>query len=233
MLCECYKEALIEAAASNAELRGELRGHLDGCAACRAAFAQEQAFFASIDGGLRVTANAEVPASLLPRVRARLDETEAVPNRPWVTNWLVMASAVTVFAAFFVARAVWRPVARQNPQTNYVQKNPPAPVALPAHEPMQTPERSGKSDSLPFPDGFNSKSPRQHGVLSARNAFPEVLVPGDQEVLLNEYAEQWRAHKHPLLLAHEFDATILAPLQVAPIQIDELDVKLLAEEKLQ
>ena len=72
MLCEHYKEALIEAAASGAEPHGDLRAHLDGCAGCRAAFEQEQALFASIDGGLRVTANADVPASLLPRVRARL-----------------------------------------------------------------------------------------------------------------------------------------------------------------
>ena len=79
---------------------------------------------------------------------------------------------------------------------------------------------------------MSTNSP-QHGVQSAHNAFPEVLVPRDQEVLLTEYAEQWRAHKHPLLLAQEFDATTLTPLQVAPIQIEELDVKLLAEEKSQ
>ncbi len=63
--------------------------------------------------------------------------------------------------------------------------------------------------------------------------MPEVLVPRDQELLLAEYAEQWSLRKHPLLLAQEFDATIWAPLQVAPIQIDGLGVKLLAEGKLQ
>src|SRR5947207_13338388 len=93
MLCEHYKEALIEAAASDAPLPGDLRAHLGDCGACRAAFEEEQALFASIGGGLRVTANAEVPASLLPRVRARLGETEAGPHRPWVTTWLVLASA--------------------------------------------------------------------------------------------------------------------------------------------
>ncbi len=232
MLCEHYKEALTEAAASGAQSSGDLRVHLDGCAACRAAFEQEQALFASIDGGLQVVANAEVPASLLPRVRAGLD-AEAALNRSWVINWLVLASAAAVIAAFFVAHYVGAPVVRQNPQSNYARKDASAPLILPAPEHTQTPERSAKSDSLPFPHGFNSKNSRQHGVQSARNAFPEVLVPGDQEVLLAEYAGQWRAHKHPLVLAQEFDATILAPLQVAPIQIDELDVKLLAQEKSQ
>jgi len=63
--------------------------------------------------------------------------------------------------------------------------------------------------------------------------MPEVLVPRDQEVLLAEYATQWRLHKRAPLLAQDFDAAVLAPLQVAQIQIDELDVKPLADDKSQ
>jgi hypothetical protein len=232
MLCEHYKEALIEAASSDVPPPGDLRAHLDGCAACRAAFEQEQALFASIDGGLRVTANADVPASLLPRVRARLD-AEAAPTRNWLTNWLVLAGAAAVIAAFFVARVVWRTNVPQNPQTTATQKSPSGPVIPPAQELAQAPEPSAKNSSLPFPHSSTLKDSQRHGVQPAHNAFPDVLVPRDQEVLLTEYAEQWRAHKHPLLLAQEFDATTLTPLQVAPIQIEELDVKLLAEEKSQ
>jgi len=228
MLCEHYKEALIEAAASDAPLPGDLRAHLGDCGACRAAFEEEQALFASIDGGLRVTANAEVPASLLPRVRARLDETEAGPNRPWVTNWLVLASAAVLVGAFFSARAVWRTNVARNPVVTAVKPNVISPEK---HEPTVAP---------PVEQNFGSQ--RQVAVVSRPSVYktairteskPEVLVPKDQEVLLMEYAEQWRAHKHPLLLAQGLDATILTPLQVAPIQIAELDVKLLAEEKSQ
>ncbi len=229
MLCEHYKEALMEAASSDVPPPGDLRAHLDGCGACRAAFEQEQVLFASIDAGLRVTSNADVPASLLPRVRVRLD-AEAAPTRSWLTNWLVLASAAAVIAAFFVARVVWRPDAPQNPQNNSAQKSPPAPAIPLARAAAQGPERSARNRSLPSP---MSTSSRQRGVQAAHNAFPEVLVPRGQEVLLTEYAEQWRAHKHPLLLAQGFDATTLTPLQVAPIQIEELDVKLLAEEKSQ
>jgi hypothetical protein len=63
--------------------------------------------------------------------------------------------------------------------------------------------------------------------------MPEVLVPRDQEILLAGYAEQWSLRGHAPLLAQDADSTILAPLQVAPIQIAELDVKLLADEKSQ
>jgi hypothetical protein len=224
---------LIEAAASGSQPQGELRVHLDACAACRAAFEQEQSLFASIDAGLYATANAEVPASLLPRVRARLDE-ESAPRRIWVTNWLVLASATVMVVAFFAARAVLR--------TNDVPK--PVETALKTSVPPQvTSSPQNQNPVVAPPVGKKSDPPRQFAI--ARNAaaqetlvigktMPEVLVPRDQDILLAEYAEQWRLHKRgPLLLAQNSDATILSPLQVAPIQIAELDVKLLAEEKSQ
>jgi hypothetical protein len=52
-------------------------------------------------------------------------------------------------------------------------------------------------------------------------------------VVLARYAEQWRQGKRVPLLAENPEDTALAPLQVAPIQIAQLDVKLLAEEKSQ
>jgi hypothetical protein len=60
-----------------------------------------------------------------------------------------------------------------------------------------------------------------------------VLVTGDQEVLLARYAEQWRRDKHSSHLAQNSDEANLTPLEVAPIQIAELDVKLLVDEKSQ
>jgi hypothetical protein len=232
MPCQHYKEALIESAGSGAEPQGELRVHLDACASCRAVFEQEQTLFASIDAGLHVTANTEVPASLLPRVRARLDE-ESVPRRSWVTNWIVLAGAAVMVVAFLTARAVWR--------INVVQR----PVEMAGHTsapPQVTPPPRNQIPVVASPVERNSDSPRQlaiAGNAAARETLvigktvPEVLVPRDQEILLAEYAEQWRLQKRPLLLAQDSDATILAPLQVAPIQIAELDVKLLADEKSQ
>jgi hypothetical protein len=227
MPCQHYKEALIEAAAGNVQPQGDLRAHLDACASCRAAFEQEQSLFASIDAGLHVAANAEVPASLLPRVRARLDEA-AAPRRGWVTNLFPLASAAVMVVAFFTARAVWR--------TNVVEK----PAEMAGKTSVPSPQNYGHV--APPPVEKNSDSPRQlaiaknpteHGTLLKGKTMPEVLVPKDQEVLLAEYAEQWSLRAHAPLLAQDADATILAPLQVAPIQIAELDVKLLADEKSQ
>jgi hypothetical protein len=232
MPCKHYKEALIEAAAGGAEPQGELRVHLVGCVDCRAALEQEQSLFASIEAGLRVTANAEMPPSLLPRVRARLDD-ESAPRRVWGTNWLVLASAAVMIGAFFAARAVWR--------TNDIQK-PVESAGKTSVPPQVTHSSQNQIPVASTPREKNSSSPRQ--VAIAKNSpapetlirgktMPEVLVPRDQEVLLAEYVTQWRLHKHAPLLAQDSDATILAPLQVAQIQIDELDVKLLADDKSQ
>jgi len=232
MPCKHYKDALIEAAASDAEPQGELRVHLAGCADCRSAFEQEQSVFASIDAGLQVNANADVPASLLPRVRARLDE-ESVPRRIWVTNWLVLAGAAVAVVAFFTARAVWRPTVEHQPVESAGKiAVPPRGTAPPQNHDPAVATRPEKNDAA----NHQLVIAEDHSVpetLFKGKTTPEVLVPHDQEILLAEYAEQWSLHNHPLLLAQEFDATILSPLQVAPIQIDELGVKLLAEEKLQ
>jgi len=227
MPCRHYKEALIEAAASSAQPQGDLRAHLDACASCRAAFDQEQALFASIDAGLHATANAEVPASLLPRVRARLDEVSA-PRRIWVTNWLVLASAAVIVFALFAARAVWRPNIVQKPvETAGKTSVPPSQnldhVVAPPVEKNSAPQRQFAI----------AKNPVAQETSVRGKTMSEVLVPRDQELLLAEYAGQWSLHKRAPLLAQDADATILAPLQVAPIQIAELDVKLLADEKSQ
>src|SRR6267154_153218 len=231
MPCKHYKEALIEAAAS-AEPQGDLRAHLAGCADCHSAYEQERSLFASIDAGLHVTANAEVPASLLPRVRARLDQ-ESTPRLIWAMNWLVLASAVVLFVIFFAARALWRPNAVHQPVESAGNPvMPPLPAAPPQNH-RSAVEPPVEQDEISNHQLAIGKRHAVQEMLVTAKATPEVLVPHDQELLLAEYAEQWSLHKRPLLLAHEFDATVLSPLQVAPIQIDELGVKLLADEKLQ
>jgi len=232
MLCKRYKDALIEAAASGTEPHGDLRAHLAGCAECHSAFEQERSLFASIDASLHVAANAEVPASLLPRVRARLDQ-ESTPRLIWATNWLVLASVAVLFVIFFAARALWRPNAVHQPVES--ARNPvvqPLPAVPPQnHGPAIEPPV--QKDEVSNHQLVIARSHAVREVLVIAKSTPEVLVPHDQELLLAEYAEQWGRRKHPVLVTQNFDATVLSPLQVEPIQIDELGVKLLAEEKLQ
>lgn len=232
MPCEPYKEALNEAAANGIEPQGELRTHLTDCAACRAAYEEEQALFASMDAGLRLAANAEVPPSLMPRVRARLD-AEPARSRGWAGNWLVLASAAAIVAGIVVARAVWRPVVRENPPVNIAEKKSSGPALRPPREDKQSSATSASNNSVPAQQFVTATNLPKDGLLSARRTGPEVIVPKDQEILLAQYVEHWHQGKYVSLVSQDLDATILAPLEVAQIQIAELDVKLLADEKSQ
>jgi anti-sigma factor RsiW len=181
MPCKTYKNALIETAASGAEPQGDLRAHLAGCADCRAAFEQERSLFASIDAGLHVTANAEVPASLLPRLRARLGE-ESAPRRIWASNWLVLASAAVMVVAIFAARAVWRTNVIQQPVVKEVKATVPPHVTVtpqnhdPAVEPLV------KKDDVSKHRLAIANNQPVHETPVGRKTMPEVLVPHDSGV---------------------------------------------------
>jgi hypothetical protein len=101
MPCENYREALIEAAAVDARLSPKLRSHLDACVSCRAAFVEETQLFAAIDAGLRTAANAEVPPSFFPGVRASLRDDPA-SQRGWKPFLIFAAAAVAIVLTVFI-----------------------------------------------------------------------------------------------------------------------------------
>jgi hypothetical protein len=226
MPCEQFKNALVEAAASGAAPQGELRAHLEACASCREAFEEERSLFIAIDSGLHAAVNSDVPPSLLPRVRASLDDA-VVARARWFVSWPVLAGAAVSVAIFFAAVAL---------RQSNVPGSPGTPVA-------SNSSKSAKdfptipNSSRPFLQPGPSAPPRASvaknpgpGPASERHIpQPEVLVPRDQEVFLASYAQQWSARKPAPLLAANLGDTTVAPLEVAPIQIDQLDVKPLAE----
>lgn len=107
MLCKDYRKELTDVAASGCALSGQLQDHVEACVACREFFAQEHQLFAAIDSGVRLKANAEVPASLLTRVRARLHE-QPVRRRSWLPASVVCATAAMVLTAVIVSRVEHR-----------------------------------------------------------------------------------------------------------------------------
>ena len=214
MPCEHYQEALIEAAASVNELQGELRAHLAGCAACRTVFAQEQFLFSSMDEGLRVAANAEVPASLLPRVRARL-ANEAAPRRMWNQPMIFAAASFTLAFAIFLA--VQPHHARPD---NQAKQTPQISVSAPGQE-------SGPATQIVSSNVNNSKSSRHSTLLRpVASSQPEVLVPADEREAFSRFVFTVERRR-------DVAAALLAPspkkqdmlVTVEPLQIAHLEVK--------
>ena len=226
MPCENYKDALIEAAATGFEPQGELRAHLGACASCRTAFEQEQALFSSIDASLHVTANADVPASLLPRVRARLDETVAMQRR-WLQPVIFAAASVALtFAIFLLTRPLHpRPdsQAKQAPQT-------PASHTSVANAGNQN---SGPSTQI-VSSAVNNSHTRSHSTLlrPVASSQPEVLVPPDErEAFARFVAVLGERREVALALVTPAPPTKNEPTSLEPLQINGLEIKPLEERQ--
>ncbi|HKV25174.1 MAG TPA: hypothetical protein VJN93_11340 [Candidatus Acidoferrum sp.] len=92
-VCEKFRAELTDIAAARGEAlstSNELRVHLAECAGCRAWFEEERMLFSAIDAGVHAAVSAEVPASLLQRVRARLNERKAIDPL-----WMMLGAAVS------------------------------------------------------------------------------------------------------------------------------------------
>ncbi len=223
MPCKHYKDALIEAAASGAEPPGELRAHLAGCVDCCAALEQEQALFASIDAGLHVAANAEAPASLLPRVSASLEKSAATQHH-WLQP-LIFATASTAlaFAIFLFARP------HPSRPDNQAKQTPQILAGKTPAEKNARPQISGPATQI-VSSNVNSSQTRDHStLLHAASSQPEVLVPPDEGealarfiVVLQERREVAIALVTPAPHAQD------RPASLGLLQINELDIKPLA-----
>jgi hypothetical protein len=221
MPCEHYKDALIEAAASGAEPQGDLRAHLDACASCRAACEQEQALFASIDAGLHVSANAEVPASLLPRVRAQLNDPSA-SRIAWVPAWALLAVTAALALVVLSVRGRRHDASGQNLQSSTV-----AHTVLPAEIP---PVRVG---ALPPTSRGNRMNKRSLPSNIQTYVFIEqipVLLPAGQKEVIDGWLGELRRGKvnEGNLLARKSDLP-LRDLQISSLDVPPIEMKPLAD----
>jgi hypothetical protein len=224
MPCEHYKDALIEAVAEGAGPSGELRAHLAECASCREAFAHEHSLFAAIDSGLHATANSEMPASLLPRVRTVLDEA-STPQLRWLQPVVfISAGAVLAFAIFLIARP------RHAPPEDVAKQGG---VAVPAAVARAANANPGQN----VPEGTQIaaiRAPHFHPARNSTNSSsaassnPEVLVPPDEReafarfvAVLNEHSDVAAALVGK---APQKDAVVTAdPLRIPDIEIKPLE----------
>jgi predicted anti-sigma-YlaC factor YlaD len=222
MLCEHYKDALIEAAAGGATPSGELRAHLAECAPCRAAFAQEQSLFAGIDSSLHAAANAEVPTSFLAGVRARLDEVMA-PRFRWVQPVVfASASAALVFAIFLMVRPHRVTVENVAGQDTVVAPTPVAPQTNP-HPAKVSSANMQIASSRGNLSHTAGNSTNLHSLASSN---PEVLVPPDEREGLAQLVATLNEHGGvaAALLAERPEKKD-AFVTVGPLQISDMEIK--------
>lgn len=193
--------------------------HLSECASCRSAFAQEQSFFAAIDSGLHAVANSETPPSLIPSVRARLDETGA-PRLRWVPSLAFASAGVTLALVVFL-------LARPHTAPEEVAKHSPVVVAPKEPAPKTNLEKIS-------PESTEIATVRVEPSLSSRNSTnthsaasgnPEVLVPPDER-------EGFARLVAAMNQRNDIAAALLVPaekrdalLSLEPVEIKDLEIK--------
>ena len=225
--CEDYRGLLIDDAAVGSAPSYELRSHLDVCVTCRTAFTEEKQLFAAIDSGLRATANAEAPPSLLAQVRTQVNTLRA-PRFSWVPASAAIAAVATIVLTVAYVREGGRGGFEQNPRAISARDShvvasasiQPSPLAA-APITMTTPRAKGKL-----------VQPLKTPGIAAAAAFEaaKVIVPtaekrGMQALLTN--LQQGKAGGELLRSANEEKP--LEELQVSPLFIAPIEVKPLVE----
>jgi hypothetical protein len=229
MPCENFQDAIRRAVAGELELEPRLRLHLDVCEECSSAFELEKALFASIDSGIRAVANSEVPPSLLPNVRVRLqEERNAKPGL--IISWPSLAGAAAAVCAFVLITTLWQSKTLRTADSQPGNSQTSA-SALPPRRNPGSPQELAPFKSAAWPsmldDTVKIARPKNVEVITPES---QVLVPKDQEALLANYAKELRLKKTGVVVAIDFDIGEPSALQVDPIQINPLDVKPLADE---
>src|SRR5712672_486859 len=220
MLCEKYKEALVEAAASGAVLPNALREHVRACEHCAAMLTGERALFAAVDAELHKAANAKVRSSFVPNVQATL-ATETVPTRNPIPAWgLVCATGVLALAVAFLSlpRGAHD---KANAEAITVQRKVPAVaggVGL-----SLAPEHKTRFSARAV------KPQEQQDVAGAASDEAEVLVqPEEDEYLRRFYATERNpggdvraivADQHEIMAKPQ----VIAQIEVKDLRIEDMD----------
>ena len=224
MLCDKYKDALIEAAAG-AAVPISLREHVGACARCRAALDAQRTIFTTVDAGLRSRTNVGVPANFDHRVRAALEVQASAQGRRYssVFAFASMAAAAAVAVAILLTHNV-NQSRKEKPSRAVEQAELSVSHSSSARTTskgiQQSSRRSLRSrgSALNVPRRLNGAAPGNDGV--------EVLVPEGQEELLAKYMEGIAARRPRVAISaslqHEQD---MKPVEVSPVEISALVVK--------
>jgi hypothetical protein len=218
MLCDKYKEALIEAAASSAALPILLREHVDTCAHCGAMLTAEKALFVAIDAGLHRAANARVRSCFLPKVKANL-AIETVPTRNPIPGWAFVCAtgALDLAAALLSLPRGARDETRAEAIT-VPSEVPAGGVGLSFAPERKTPCCARVSKGL-----------TQQNVSSTPSHEPGVLVQPEEEEFLRRF---YAAALNPALdaktvVADEHEITpkslVIEQIEVKNLKIENLD----------
>lgn len=190
MNCKEYQEIILNALAGGTNsLSPELSAHQQSCAACRAFSEIQAALFRSIDSGLLVISNPEMPSSLLSGVRIRLAQQPTTLSA-WRPSWslaaVVAAVAILTMSVVHVRR---RPDMFPDPPARVavrspISNTPPSIEQSPGKSTTASSMRSAqrKPVILPVPAQLSPEAlPEVMVLVEERTAFAKFVAGVQQE----------------------------------------------------
>jgi hypothetical protein len=216
MNCQQSQKGILDAlAAGEAKLPGAVAAHQQDCAACQAYHESQVRLFRQLEDGLTAIANEEVPASLLPRVRARLDE-EPPQRYAWMPGWGMAAIAAVILGV----------------SLGFVLHQPKHHAVLPENVSMATRGAENPVPGVQSPRKVVTPSLNQgheHGrpfAAVAKSSEPEVIVLPEEQAAFAKFVRQLPEQQEVILaVPHAAPANDDLPAEIASLEIEGLEVK--------
>ena len=214
MNCKQYQEKIVESLATGTDcLAPEVSAHQNSCPICAAFFDTQRSLFQSIDAGLHTFVNQAVPPSLLPSVRARLEEQPG-PRGAWISGWSFAVLAAVAILAISVAYTSRRQTIHPNSAIAIAI----APRIANKPEPAVRP-----------PQELPSVSPRPRTKVAppaaSPEAAPEVLVLAEQRAAFAQFvAEIPKERDVALELPRPESRGADDSIDISLLQIDDVEV---------
>ena len=216
MSCEQYREKMFDVLADGATaLSVEISAHLGICAGCREFYEEQRSLLAAVDAGVRAMVNEEAPASLLPMVRARIEEAPT-RRKTWHPAWGMAVAAAVILA---IGLGMIRHSQEQNGQWTEVVRVPsPDSAAI-----VTTPGASGMEQRA---EQKKQSVPRK---AMARNLVPssqvaEVMVLVDEREAYATFVARLPEERAAAAGLVRPAAQQEGPVEIALLQIKELEV---------
>jgi hypothetical protein len=215
MNCQQSQKGILDVlAAGEAKLPGAVAAHQQDCAACQAYYKSQARLFRQLEEGLTAIANEEVPASLVPRVRARLDE-EPPQRYSWMPGWGAAAAAVIlgVSLGFVLHRTNHHAVLRENVPVAARGVENPVPGVRPPRKVVTPSLNQGHEHGRPF-------------AAVAKSSEPEVIVLPEEQAAFAKFVRQLPEQQEVILaVPHAAPANDDLPAEIASLEIEGLEVK--------
>jgi hypothetical protein len=177
MPCEKYQDALIDVAASGAEPIGVVRSHLEWCALCCSYLEREHVLFATIECGVRQTTNAPLPASLLQRFGAHLEQ-QTRPRQSQRARWMYAGAALAT--AVVLILSVLTSLRSRNTKQQSLRT-----VKI---SPQHAVEAERANSAVPLKAATRPmRQPGKRSQTAAPNPEPEVLVPPEERIAFERF----------------------------------------------